>query len=235
MPLPTAPFDATKSIFAGLTVVQLKLLPQLTGVTGATDTLTSLAAHNFQVGQLVQHVSGTGFTGLVAGTNYFVVAVPTATTYKLSATKGGAAIAVGTSSVGVQQPVSVFEVTDLTDSPEQEMKYLDRPDAAGVLRHARSVEIRANERWMFGLDEVKRLLEVFSGALRGRKNATCTLWVPDPDQAAGTVALKSETDFSVVVTRDGDVKFGGSEFSKATIKVESLKAGNVTWSADAAA
>ena len=234
MPLPTAPFDATKSIFAGLSVIQLKLLPQLTGVTAATSVI-SKAGHTLVADQLVQYVAGTGFTGLVAGTNYFVRDVVAGVSFGLSATKGGAAIAVGTSTVGVFAPVSVFEVSDLSDSPEQETKYLDRPDAQGVLRHARGVETKAFEKWMFGLDEVKRLLEVFSGSLRGRKNATCTLWIPDPDQTAGTVALKSEADFSVVVSRDGDLKFGGQEFSKATIKVESLKSGNVTWTADAAA
>jgi len=232
--LPTAPFDATKSIFAGLTVVQLKLLPQVTGVTAATTVITKVA-HGLLVGQLVQFVSGTGFTGLVAGTNYFVVAAPDADTFSVSATKGGSAIAVGTSTVGVFQPVSVFEVADLTDDPEQETKSLERPDAAGVLRKVRTVETKANEKWTFGLDEVKRLLEVFSGSLRGRKNATCTLWVPDPDDAANTVALKSETDFSCTITRDGSMKFGSQEFSKAAIKIESNKLGNVTWTADAAA
>lgn len=234
MPLPTAPFDPLKSIYAGLTVVQLKLLPQLTGVTAATDTLTK-AAHGLVVGQLVQFVSGTGFTGLVAGTNYFVVATPTADTFKVSATKGGTALTPGTSSVGVFAPVSVFEVADLSDNPDQELKYLSRPDAAGVLRNVRAVETKGNEKWTWGLDEVKRLLEVFGGALRGRKNATATIWIPDVDLPAGTVALKSENDFPVIVTRDGEVKFGGGEFSKATMKVESMKSGNVTWAADAAA
>ena len=234
MPLPTAPFDATKSIYAGLTVIQLKFLPQLTGITAATTILTK-TGHGLQVGQLVQHVSGTGFTSLVAGTNYFVLTVPDANTYTLSATKGGAAIAVGTSTVGVQQPVSVFEVADLTDDPDQEIKYLERPDAAGVLRRVRGVEAKGYEKWTFGLDEVKRLLEIFSGALRGRKVATCSMWIPDPDVVAGSVALKSETDFPVTVTRDGSMKHGGGEFSEVTVRIDSNKAGNVTWSADAVA
>lgn len=234
MSLPTAPFDATRSIFAGLSVIQLKLLPQLTGVTAATDVITR-AGHTLVANQLVQYVSGTGFTGLTPATNYFVRDVVASTSFKVSATRGGAAITVGTSSAGVFAPVSVFEVAQLDDDPEQEIKYLERPDIKGVLRRVRAVETKANEKWIFGLDEVKRLLEVFSGALRGRKNATATLWVPDPDDITGQVSLKSEVDFSCVVTRDGKVTFGGSDFSKASIKVDSMKSGNVTWLADTAA
>jgi hypothetical protein len=231
MPLPRSPFDPAQSIYAGLSIVQLKILPQLTSVTGATDTLTK-TAHGLQVGQIVQYVSGTGFTGLAAATNYFVVFAD-ANTFKLSATKGGTAISVGTSSAGVFQPVSVFEAQQLDDDPEQEVKYLDRPDITGELHHARSVVIKGFEKWTFGLDEVKRLLEIFSGSLRGRKTATCTLWIPDPDDASGKCSLVSETDFSCVVTRDGKISHGAGDFSKTSIKIESMKVGNLTWTKDA--
>lgn len=232
MPLPSAPFDAAKSIFAGLSVIQLKLLPQLSGVTAATDTLTKVA-HGLQVGQLVQFVSGTGFTGLVAGTNYFVVAAPSADTFKLAATKAGAAIAVGTSTDGVFAPVAVFEVEQLDDDPEQEEKELQRPDAAGVLRTVRTVQTKSVEKFTFGLSEVKRLLEIFGGALSGRVNGTATIWIPDPDDASGKVSLKSEDDFACVITRDGKLTFGNSDFSKASIRLKSLKTGPIAWTADA--
>jgi hypothetical protein len=155
--LPTSPFDAAKSIFAGLSVIQLKI----------------------------------GQTPLV------------------------------------------FEAPQLDDDPEQETKSLPRPDAKGVLRNARTVETKANEKWTFGLDEVKRLLDIFNGALRGRVDCTATLWIPDPDDESGKIALKSEEDFPCTVTRDGKLTFGNSDFSKATIKIESRKSGNVTWTADA--
>jgi len=234
MPLPNASFDATKSIFAGLSIIQLKILPQLTGVTAAT-TVISKAAHTLVNDQLLQYVSGTGFTGLVAGTNYFVVGVVAGVSFGLAATKGGSAIAVGTSSAGVFAPVSVFTAEDLTDDPEQEIKYLERPDATGVNRRYRGVETKGFEKFIFDLMEVKRLLEVFGGALRGRKVATCTIWVPDPDDTVGNVALKSESDFAVTVTRNEALKHGGGDFSKTTIRVDSNKAGNITWAADGAA
>ena len=234
MPLPTAPFDATKSIFLGLAVIQLKLTPALSPVTSATDTLTS-TAHGLSVGQTVIYVSGNGFTGLTALSTYFVTAVPTADTFKLSATVGGAAITVGTSTVGVFQPVLVFEAADLGDDPEQEIKYLDRPDYQGVTRHARATELKGFEKWTFGLDEVKRLLSIFGGALRGRKSGTCTLWIPDPTDQTGKVALKSENDFAMSVMRDGKMEHGNSAYSKTTIRIDSLKSGNVTWTADGTA
>lgn len=231
--LPSAPFDAAKSIFAGLSVIQLKLLPQLTGVIAATDTVTK-AGHTLQNGQMLQFVSGTGFTGLVAGTNYFVTNAAT-DTFKLAATKGGAALAPGTSSAGVFAPVSVFEVDQLDDDPEQSVKQLKRPDAKGVLRPARTVQTEAAEKWTFALQEVKRVLEIFGGKMRGRKTGTATIWVPDTDDTTGLVAMKSQTDFAVTVSRDGKITYGNSDFSKTTIRVESEEADDITWTADAAA
>ena len=230
MSLPSALFNALKSIMAGKAIVQLKLAPQITGVTAATDTLTK-TAHGLTNGRQLQYVSGTGFTGLVAGTSYYVVNAVT-DTFKLSATVGGTAISVGTSSVGIFQPVHIFEAQLLTSKNDQEEKSIMAPDASGILRKARTVLTKQAEDFPLEILEVKRLLDIFDGALAGRKVGTCTIWIPDPDDATGTVALKSETDFACTVTRDGDVPFGQSDASKATINIESNKAGLVTWTAD---
>lgn len=65
---------------------------QVTGVTAeADDEIFTKAAHGFLDGDRVTFVSGTGFTGITAGTKYFVRDA-TATTFKLAATSGGAAI-----------------------------------------------------------------------------------------------------------------------------------------------
>ncbi len=133
----------------------------------------------------------------------------------------------------IGEQLVVFEAAQLDDDPEQEVKHLPRPNRKGRLYNARSVETKASEKWTFGLDEVKRLLEIFGGKLRGRITCQATLWIPDPDDADGKCALKSEDNFDCVVSRDGKVTFGNSEFSKATIKIESLKSDDVTWTADA--
>ena len=233
MPLPTAPFDVTKSLYAGLSVIQLKLLPAFTGVTGATDTLTFLAAHNLTVGQQLQYNSGTGFTGLTASTGYFVVAVPSTTTAKISATPGGAAIAVGTSTAGVFQPVSVFETRKLSHKDNRQFKTIDRPDAKGVVRPARKFVISGAETFMYEVDEAKRLVsEIFQGALSGIREGTCTIWEPDPTDASGKVALKSDTDFACDITRDGDMNFGDGDATKCQLAINSRKTGDVLFTVD---
>lgn len=233
MPLPTAPFDTTKSIFAGLSVIQLKLLPAFAGVTAATDTLTWLAAHNLAVGQQLQYNSGTGFTGLVVGTGYFVVAVPTSTTAKLSATLGGAAITVGTSSAGSFTPVSVFETKKVTHKDNREFKVIERPDGKGVLRPVRKICVKGAESFIYEVDEAKRpVTELFGGALSGIKDGTATLWEPDPSDAAGKVALKSDVDFPCDITRDGDETFGDGDATRVQISINSRKAGDVIFAVD---
>jgi hypothetical protein len=229
--IPTAPFDPAKSIYNGLSVIQLALEPNITGVTAATDTLTK-TAHGFTVGRAFKYVSGTGWTGLTAGDIVYVVEVGSSSTYKISETRGGSAISVGTSSAGVFTPIHIFEAPKLTDDPEQEMKYLPRPGFDGAIRNVRAIRTKSNERWMFDLEEFKRLFEISGGTKVFRKVGTCTLWIPDVDDS-GTVALKSEDDFSVVVSRDGSVAHGGGEFSKAVIKIESLEDHDVVWSVDA--
>lgn len=232
MALPTAPFDTTKSIFAGKSILQLKLLPAVTGVTAATDTLTK-TAHGYAVNQALVFNSGTGFTGLVAATTYYVTAVPSADTFKLSATLGGSAISVGTSTVGSFTPVYVFESRKLDYKDGREYKTLERPDSAGVLRVARKVCTKGAEEFVYEIDEAKRLLtDLFGGKLAGLATGTATIWEPDSDDASGKVALKSETDFSCDLVRDGDLKFGDGDFTKAQIKIASRKAGDVTWTVD---
>jgi hypothetical protein len=234
MSLPSSPFVSARSLFAGKSVIQLKTAPALSGVTAATTIITTLAAHNLLTGDQVIYNSGTGWTGLVAATNYFVT-VLSSLTFSVSATSGGSAIAVGTSSVGSFQPVLVFESRLLDSKADQENKDITRPDSSGILRKVRSVTTKREESFMFEMDEAKRLLGIFSGSLSGLVTATCTLWLPDPADSTGNVSLKSETDFACTVYRDGDLKFGDGDFTKANIMIESNKAGSITWTADGAA
>lgn len=231
MALPTATFNAAKSLFAGKSVIQLKVSPALSGVTAATDTITK-TAHGLEVGQGVIFTSGTGFTGLSAGVTYYVVTVPSADTFKISATQGGSAISVGTSSVGIFQPILVFESRLLNDKNDHEEKFIVRPDSTGKLRKVRIVQTKSQESYTFEIDEAKRLLTIFSGALSGLVTATATVWLPDPQDSAGNVALKSETDFACTVYRDGDLKHGDADFTKTSIVIESTKSGAVLWTAD---
>lgn len=61
-------------------------------VTAATDLITS-AAHGLEVGDVIEVKSGTTLpTGMSAATPYYVISVPSANTFKVSATKGGTTI-----------------------------------------------------------------------------------------------------------------------------------------------
>lgn len=231
MALPVDPFLVQNTVFSGNTLIVLTL-NSVSGYTASTDTITK-TAHGLSVGSTLKYVSGTGFSGLTANTMYYVVAVPTADTFKLSATSGGSAISVGTSSAGVFKPVQIFGSKLLTSKLEQEEKKLERADSAGVLRAVRKVLVKQQESFTFEVQEVKRLLPIFGNGLAGRITATATLYCPDPDDVSGKCALVSEADFSCTVTRDGDLAIGNSEFSTATFNLESNKLGVITWTPDA--
>lgn len=232
MSLITNPFQVAKSIYAGLSVIVMKVATAISSVTAATDTLTK-TTHGFSVGQALEFTSGTGFTGLTALSVYYVVAVPDADTFKIAATYGGTAISVGTSSAGIFQPLLVFEAKKLDSTPSQEEAKLQRPDRNGIKRVVRRVLTAESEEFTFEIDEPKRLLEIFSGAMSGQITAPTTLYIPDPQDASGKVALKSEKDFSATITRDGNMTFGDGNFTTSTIKLSSNKQGAITWTADA--
>jgi hypothetical protein len=66
----------------------------------------------------------------------------------------------------------------------------------------------------------------------GKKDGTCSLWIPDVDDPNGTVAMQSESNFACTVTRDGKIAHGGGNYSEATIKIESRKIGATQWTKD---
>lgn len=67
----------------------------------ATDVITTTGNHGLVAGNKIRVVTITGGAGLTAATNYFVVAPVTATTFKVSATSGGAAIDITTDSSAI--------------------------------------------------------------------------------------------------------------------------------------
>lgn len=74
----------------------------------ATDTVTTSSAHGLVAGNRIKITSLTGGAGLTAGNTYYVVAPVTSTTFKLSATKNGAAIDITSDS-------SVFVANQVND------------------------------------------------------------------------------------------------------------------------
>ena len=233
MALPTAPFNAAKSIYAGKKVIQVVLATRATAAATATasgSTITA-AAHGFAVGKLVQFVSGTGFTGLTAGTNYYVVTADTGT-FSLSATKGGTAITItADGSAGVFAPVEVFESNTLKEGGTESYEDFKRYGTDGVPRTKRKVISESVNKVSWEVDEAKRLLDIFDGRMSGLAVASgVTIWVRDPDDASGKCALKSST-FAANITRDGEVTMDKKVIT--TLMAESTEDTPITYTADA--
>lgn len=233
MALPTAPFNAAKSIYAGKKVIQVVLATGATAAATATasgSTITA-AAHGFAVGKLVQFVSGTGFTGITAGTNYYVVTADTGT-FSLSATKGGTAITItAEGSAGVFAPVEVFESNTLKEGGTESYEDFKRYGTDGVPRTKRKVISESVNQVSWEVDEAKRLLDIFNGRMSGLAVASgVTIWVRDPDDASGKCALKSST-FAANITRDGEVTMDKKVIT--TLMAESTEDTPITYTADA--
>ena len=233
MPLPTAPFNAAKSIYAGKKIIQVVLTTgSITGATAAGSSATiTAAAHGFVVGDMVQFVSGTGFTGLAAGTNYFVTAAATGT-FEVSATKGGTAITISAEgSAGAFAPVEVFESNTLKDGGNDTFEDFKRYGTDGVQRTTRKVLSESSNEISWEVDEAKRLLDIFGGRMNGLAVARgVTVWVQDPDDATGKCALKS-TEFPANITRDGEVTI--EKKVVATLKAENTGDTPITYTPDA--
>lgn len=103
------------------------------------------------------------------------------------------------------------------------------PGADMLLRPDRVVGIRHNEMFKFELEDVKSLTGIFGG-LSGIKQGTVELFITDPNDAAGKVAIKTNA-FACTATLDGGINFQQSEFAKGIISFEARE--KITFSVDA--
>lgn len=79
------------------------------------------------------------------------------------------------------------------------------------------------------VEKVRALL----GSFVGLKSGTCTIYVRDPDDAADTVAYKSD-NFACAIYRDpSTINLGGDAESKVMLCIESNKDGAIAWDDDA--
>lgn len=86
----------TRGLLQAIATNAIALLAQATGgdTTGvaATDVVTTATAHGMVVGDAFKFTTLNGGTGAAANTRYYVVAVPSTTTFQFSATRGGAVL-----------------------------------------------------------------------------------------------------------------------------------------------
>lgn len=236
MALPSSPILVANTMYATRSrIVAKPILQSYTGATGtATTDVVAIAGHTLVAGDRVEFTSGTGFTGLTAGTDYFVRDVVAATSFKVAATVDGVAVDItADGTAGVFKKKVIFEASKLDDeSGAPTFEPLKMLDDAGVYRKIRTDKTAEEEKWTFVFPEVVRLLELFSGAMQGSVDAVIQLWIPDAKDAAGVCKLKSE-EFTGTYYRSGNVSFGDGKHTIPTISVDSTKLGPVIWSKNA--
>jgi hypothetical protein len=83
----------------------------------STNVLTTTSPHTLFTGAKVQFTQGTTLpTGIVAATNYFVVAVPTDSTFTISATSGGAVLDITADGTADNTVAIMAPLAELTDA-----------------------------------------------------------------------------------------------------------------------
>ncbi len=232
--LPKAPYNTAKAIYAGRSMLRFVRSATFHGVTASVEGVFSLADHGFAVGSALRFKSGTAGSGLTANEIYYVIAVPSDGTFKLSATYGGESVAIATAYTDIVfAKAHILGLKEITTKGEIENDTYEEPGEDGVLYTVDSRQKSAKESAEFESPETLRKLELFDGKLFGQISGTATLFTPDPQrQAANTVALVSEEDFPCTLSSNGDTKLGGG-FSTAPLKLTSLKPGGITYQAAA--
>lgn len=231
--IPNFPVDVANTLYA--TRIRAAIKPAggaKSGATSATANIVTLADHGFADGDFVEFTSGTGFTGLTAGTIY-VVRDAASGTFKLAPKAGDAAVEFPTgASAGVFSLVIGWEsakVDDESQAPSAES--IEMPDNNGVFYPIRRDYGSQAEAYTVTSHEIRRITKMFNGALQGVRRGVAKLWIPDAALAQSGVTspfLESEW-FSCAVTRGGNVSFGDKKHSVATLKIESQKQGPITW------
>jgi hypothetical protein len=117
--------------------------------------------------------------------------------------------------------------------PTVELGRLLAPGASnGPAFTARVWQKAVAEVFKFETEEVEKVRSLL-GSFVGLKTGTCTIYIRDPEDAAATVAYKSD-DFACAIYRDpATISFGGDNPAKVMLVMESLKDGAIAWDDDA--
>lgn len=97
-PVDNATERKTRGLIAAISTNAVALVNTAVGGTWTVeaddDVFTAGSAHGLSVGDRVKVTAMTNGTGVTAGSTYFVISVPSTTTAKLSATRGGTSLAI---------------------------------------------------------------------------------------------------------------------------------------------
>lgn len=225
MALPTVNFVAANTVIPRKTYV--RLIPNLPAVSGAGATATNIitaAAHGYLDGQLVKVTVATGLSGLTTGSVYFVRDVLVGS-FKLAATLGGVAVALG--SDGTASFSKVADLIGKTLNYKQTLEKISReiPDADGLLRPDRTVAIKRLQDFGFETEEIGALPAAFGQTQDVSGNlttGTAQCYVVDPDDAAGTAAIVTN-EFKATWNLDSDLNFEAGKTTVAKLMINSLE------------
>lgn len=131
-------------------------------------------------------------------------------------------------------PTAVDMEADLVDyDGSNEIKELLFPGNDGILRPLRRDLTKADESFTLKCYDLEKVKAVLGGSLNGFVDGgTVVIYITDPKDAAGKVRVSTDV-FTCSVQREGQVKFGGQEYSSANLKFTSTKTSGVTFSFDA--
>lgn len=131
-------------------------------------------------------------------------------------------------------PVKVAILGDLVDYDGSiEVKELLFPGTDGILRPIRRDQTQAGESFSIKCYDLEKVTTILGGMNGFASGGTVILWITDPTDAANKVRFKTD-DFPCTAQREGQVKFGGQEYTSATLKFTSTKTSAVTFNKDAA-
>ncbi len=201
-----------------------------TGAATAAADVVTLADHGFADGDIVEFTGGTGFTGLVAGTFYYV-RDKAAGTFKLAATPGDESVSIASgASAGTFSLIIGYEtakVDDEAQAPSEDT--VEMPDDFGQYYPVLISFGSAKDSWGLVTHEILRLRKLFRGALQGVRLGQAKLWMPSAQmaQAGNTNPFLESEWFPAAVTRGANITYGDKKASVTTIRITSQKRGPV--------
>ncbi len=119
---------------------------------------------------------------------------------------------------------------DFTYDPSFESAKREVVGSDGLIRPDRIEPTKHMESFKAVIEDIKSVPAIFGGnSMSGIKRATAEVWITDPQDAAGKACFHI-APFKCLVSTDGSVSMKGTEFSKASIKIEATE--KTLWDVD---
>lgn len=220
--VPTVAPDPTKAIVLRKALFRLRRAG--IAFTGAdTGDLLTAANHGLVNGRKVRLEVTTGLTGLTTGTDYFVVGAASGT-LQLSATLGGAPVAISADGTGIIYPI--IELWGKAASLERNLEDVRRevPDSDGFLVPDLIVGIRRAVAFIFESEEPVAVADVFAEqSLVGEPtDGWAQAFFRGAKDPTGKIGLLSN-EFRASWRADGSSTLNFGEVMKISLRIDALE------------